>query len=279
MNQLPNSLFSLNVFDGYVGRTGSHEEKALESIDDLVAWLDQQPLLGTQLNDPLTTFLGDASMPLSTLLHIDRLTDQPEFDSIAVDLQVETQFAEYQQRNQDPIIGIDFEENLYPDVTFGSTVTNHMIPDINAQLTFDYDPSTLPVSTKKSQKKCQDRKSTELGYINLDEWFFIDESSGQLCRPKLLHQFFRRLLDNKDYVHIAAYVDKKQGIFKLYDGEAVAKLWQIVKGRKFKSVMTYKSLARGIRHCYKQKSLLKNPNHFTFQFGPASGFGTSWLPA
>ncbi|CAF5160036.1 unnamed protein product, partial [Rotaria sp. Silwood1] len=171
MNPLPNSLVSLNLFDGYAGRTGSREGKALDSIDDLVAWLDQyQQPLGTQLNDPLTTLLEDASMPLLTLLHVDRLTDQLEFDPITVDLQVETQFTEYQQRNQDPIIGIDFEENLYPDVTFGSTVTNHMIPDINAQLTFDYDPSTLPASTKKSRKKCQDRKSTESGSINLDQW-------------------------------------------------------------------------------------------------------------
>ncbi|CAF1413270.1 unnamed protein product [Didymodactylos carnosus] len=106
-------------------------------------------------------------------------------------------------------------------------------------------------------------------------WLVVDGTTKLKRRP-LLHEFLRLLLDNPEYHDLATYVDPQKGIFKLHKPNAVADLWQYVKGRSSERRMTYDTLSRGIRFYYRKEVMKASPGHFTFCFGPQSGFGKLW---
>ena len=62
------------------------------------------------------------------------------------------------------------------------------------------------------------------------QWMIYDPITARQRRP-LLYEFIRQLLDKDEYRHIAEYLDRNRGIFKLHEPKEVAKLWQRVKGR------------------------------------------------
>ncbi|CAF1581305.1 unnamed protein product [Didymodactylos carnosus] len=55
-------------------------------------------------------------------------------------------------------------------------------------------------------------------------------------------------------------------------------LWQNVKGRYTVRNMTYDKMARALRLYYKSGIMTPVNGRYTFQFGPQSGFNTSWIP-
>ena len=65
---------------------------------------------------------------------------------------------------------------------------------------------------------------------DMKQWMVYDPTTGRERRP-LLFEFIRLLLDKDEYRHIAEYLDRNRGIFKLHAPKVVAKLWQRVKGR------------------------------------------------
>lgn len=115
-----------------------------------------------------------------------------------------------------------------PHYCFGSTQVAPYMPDLQIQPTFDLDVSIKkPIKmNRKGAPPCPGPKSAD---INMNDWYVIDEN-GKKRRP-LLHEFLRMLLNNESYSHIAKYVDKRQGVFKFYDRNKVAELWEMVKGR------------------------------------------------
>ena len=75
--------------------------------------------------------------------------------------------------------------------------------------------------------------------INIKRFLVYDEITGRQRRP-LLHEFIRRILETDEYSYLAEYIDRKTGVFKLYQPKQISQLWQYVKGRnsdngKFKS--------------------------------------------
>ncbi|CAF0964564.1 unnamed protein product [Didymodactylos carnosus] len=108
-------------------------------------------------------------------------------------------------------------------------------------------------------------------------WLVVDGTTKLKRRP-LQHEFLRRLLDNPEYHDLATYVDPQKGIFKLHKPNAVAHLWEYVKGRKSERRMTYDTFARGIRSGYPKEVMKAIPDQFTYGFGPQSGFGDLWRP-
>jgi hypothetical protein len=66
--------------------------------------------------------------------------------------------------------------------------------------------------------------------IDIKKFLVFDETTGRERRP-LLHEFIRLILENDEYSHIAQYIDRKQGIFKLHKPNDVSDLWKQVKGR------------------------------------------------
>ncbi|CAF5122883.1 unnamed protein product, partial [Rotaria sp. Silwood1] len=129
---------------------------------------------------------------------------------------------------------------------------------------FDLSPSSPPM--KKPRKRKQDRVRSNLPQTNVREWYVMDGITGRQRRP-LLHEFLRQLLDNPNYSYVAAYVDKRKGIFKFYEKSTAAELWQHVKGRNSDRVMTYDKLARAIRYYYSTGIIRPTPGRFTFEFG------------
>ncbi|CAF0981186.1 unnamed protein product [Didymodactylos carnosus] len=119
------------------------------------------------------------------------------------------------------------------------------------------------------------RKSSRLD--NTADWLVVDGTTKLKRRP-LLHEFLRRLLDNPEYHDLATYVDPQQGIFRLHKPDEVADLWKSVKGRNSKKRMTVDNFSRGIRYYYRKEVMKASPGHFTFCFGPQSGFGKLWRP-
>lgn len=61
-------------------------------------------------------------------------------------------------------------------------------------------------------------------------WMIYDKTLARERRP-LLYEFLRLLLDDSNYRHIATYVDRENGVFKLIKPKEVARLWKDVKGR------------------------------------------------
>lgn len=73
---------------------------------------------------------------------------------------------------------------------------------------------------------------------------------------KLLYGFLYELLNSNEYSykHIIIWKDKANGIFKIVDSKALAKLWGI---RKNHSNMNYDKLSRALRYYYKNNKLRK----------------------
>jgi hypothetical protein len=117
---------------------------------------------------------------------------------------------------------------------FGSTQVAPVTADIQVPSTYDFDASSLSSPIKKSIKTNRKRTPTYPGLkcgvgIDINDWYVKDEN-GKKRRP-LLHEFLRMSLDNENYSHIVRYVDKRQGIFKFYDRNKAAELWELVKAR------------------------------------------------
>jgi hypothetical protein len=66
--------------------------------------------------------------------------------------------------------------------------------------------------------------------INIKKFLVFDETTGRERRP-LLHEFLRLVLEYDEYSHMAEYIDRKLGIFKLHKPKDVSDLWKQVKGR------------------------------------------------
>lgn len=66
--------------------------------------------------------------------------------------------------------------------------------------------------------------------FNIKKFLVFDDTTGRERRP-LLHEFIRLVLEHDEYSHIAEYIDRKQGIFKLHRPKDIAELWKQVKGR------------------------------------------------
>lgn len=115
-----------------------------------------------------------------------------------------------------------------PSYGFGSAQTVSYVPDAPL-ITPTYDVE-MPV-IKKPGKRKQNLPSRipPADPSNLHEWYIRDENGRQ--RRPLLFEFIRNLLSNHQYSDIAAYVDKRRGIFKFYQREKAAQLWGLIKGR------------------------------------------------
>jgi hypothetical protein len=120
-----------------------------------------------------------------------------------------------------------------PCYYFGSTQVAPYTADIQVQPTLDFNASSLSEPIKKpikaKQKGIPPCPGSKSGGIDMNDWYVKDEN-GKKRRP-FLHEFLRILLDNEKYSHIAKYVDKGQGIFKFYDRNKAAELWELVKAR------------------------------------------------
>ncbi|CAF0864473.1 unnamed protein product [Didymodactylos carnosus] len=111
----------------------------------------------------------------------------------------------------------------------------------------------------------------------LAEWMVEDYVSHKRRRP-YLQEFLRLLLDKPHYLDHASYININKGIFKLHKPQEIATLWQNVKGRYTVRNMTYDKMARALRLYYKSGIMTPVNGRYTFQFGPQSGFNTSWIP-
>ncbi|CAF0918876.1 unnamed protein product [Rotaria sp. Silwood1] len=257
---------SRNEFDQYLGRSSSSGGKQFDNTDDLVAWIYQHAqTLQNGSNDPVMKFCSDSSNPMS-LLPVVRSLEPPIFDQANVDNDAVTKMFD---RNQDSNAYAQSEliYDVISDINcdFGLVEMADCIPTIPTPTPdFDLSPSSPPM--KKPRKRKQDRVRSNLPQTNVREWYVMDGITGRQRRP-LLHEFLRQLLDNPNYSYVAAYVDKRKGIFKFYEKSTAAELWQHVKGRNSDRVMTYDKLARAIRYYYSTGIIRPTPGRFTFEFG------------
>ncbi|CAF1185208.1 unnamed protein product [Didymodactylos carnosus] len=133
--------------------------------------------------------------------------------------------------------------------------------------------SSLPTSPNHSEDFSQylTPPQTPSQLADITEWLVVDEVTRRKRRP-YLYEFLKQLLDNPKYHHMATYINRQEGIFKLHLPNDTAALWKYIKGRNSGNKMTYDKLARAIRHYYPQGVIKSNPGRFTFRFGPKSGF-------
>jgi hypothetical protein len=158
-------------------------------------------------------------------------------------------------------------------------------------------PSSKDIYTNQQTSPSTPSSPIDYNCSTTKKFRVFDDITGRERRP-LLHEFIRLVLENDEYAHLAAYIDRKRGTFKLYKPKEVAELWKYVKGRNSdigKSIflrktlfnmiififseMTYDKLARAIRYYYASGIMHSSAGRYTFRFGAKSGFGTTWWPA
>jgi hypothetical protein len=109
-----------------------------------------------------------------------------------------------------------------------STVVPH-IPNLSNQSKMNINSPLSPSPSVKSNIS-QPNSPVYSNQFNIKKFLVFDELTGRERRP-LLHEFIRLILENDQYLHIAEYTDRKQGIFKLHKPKDIAELWKHVKGR------------------------------------------------
>ncbi|CAF1042016.1 unnamed protein product, partial [Adineta ricciae] len=92
--------------------------------------------------------------------------------------------------------------------------------------------------------------------FNYQEWLRYDRSLCKHRAPKLL-EFLYLLLENTRYNSYASWLDRSQGLFRIYKPDEVARLWRKVKVRRSNGSMNYDTFSRGIRYYYKSGLMIK----------------------
>lgn len=261
-----------NTLSVYVKNCDFEENRSYETISDLEANFAGYSLMGCidwESVDNATEW------PVSS--NSMRSNDQPPFVASSIDADVfglfDMEVAPIEQQTNTE--GLGFSRDSMNDYTFGETEATQTIP-MNYQPDFIYKPMEYqysyynseiapPVAPQNEEKTCE------------KDWTVRDENTGKV-RPPFLHEYLRKLLDDPNYSHVATYIDARKGIFKFHDKDMAAKLWQEAKQRNCDSDMTYEKFARAIRHYYDKDIIRRYRAHFTFCFGPNSGFGTTWSP-
>ena len=101
--------------------------------------------------------------------------------------------------------------------------------------------------------------------FNYQEWLIYDRSTCKHRAPKLL-EFLHLLLKNTRYNSYASWLDKSQGLFRIYKPDEVARLWRKVKVRRSNGSMNYDTFSRGIRYYYKSGLMIKTHTKHTYCF-------------
>jgi hypothetical protein len=153
-----------------------------------------------------------------------------EFDQGQIDRGVHSLVTQCGQPVPSSSDGIYFEPNPMPDYIFGETAAVLQTHSYQAESLFDFELSLSSSLIEKPMKIQQKPMAPSSRRININEWFIIDEPHGKKRRP-LLYEFLRQLLDDENCSHIAQYVDKRRGVFKIHKRNEVAELWKYVKGR------------------------------------------------
>jgi hypothetical protein len=114
-----------------------------------------------------------------------------------------------------------------------STVVPH-IPNLSSgselHVTYPLSPSSINRSENQRRKMSSTSSPLHLECADERKFHIFDQVTGRARRP-YLHEFIRLLLENDEYSYIIQYIDRKQGIFKLYKPKEIAELWKRVKGR------------------------------------------------
>lgn len=256
----------------YVTNCDDEENRKYESSSDLEA------------NFAGYRFMGDIDWDSEgnnneqlTSSELMRANEQGPFVPTSTDNEVYTFFNELDTQTQQPTRhdGIYYYPNQMEGYYFGQTETSEEIAmDCETDFIFQTNECQMTNNFGCTKSQCVAPATKEMK-IPKKNWNVRDENTGKI-RPPLLHEYLRKLLDDPNYSHVATYIDPQKGIFKFHDKDMAAKLWQEAKQRNCDSDMTYEKFARAIRHYYDKDIIQRYRAHFTFRFGPNSGFGTTW---
>ena len=111
-----------------------------------------------------------------------------------------------------------------------STVVPHIPSELQVNSNFPLSPSASDMYKYQQSSLSPSNSPSYSNKIDVRRFNFIDEATGRERRP-FLYEFIRLLLDHDEFSHIASYVDRKQGVFKLHKPKEIAQLWKQVKGR------------------------------------------------
>ncbi|CAF1534741.1 unnamed protein product [Adineta steineri] len=152
-------------------------------------------------------------------------------------------------------------------------LSNILLQNVSSPLS----PSSKDLRKKQKKSTSSSNSPTHFNHMYGKCFSIFDNVMGRKRRPYLF-EFCRLVLDNEEYSHLAQYIDRKQGIFKINNPTEIAELWKCVKGRNSDTPMTYDKVARALRYYYSSGVMHPSSGRYTFRFGPKSGFGTTWSP-
>ncbi|CAF1033819.1 unnamed protein product [Didymodactylos carnosus] len=165
---------------------------------------------------------------------------------------------------------------LRADLTLSTDSISDISDDVFGDETLSFMDESFPLSPILPVSPSTTQISNAL-VVESTEWFIVNPLTNKRRRP-LLYEFLQIVLDDPRYCEYASYANKNKGIFKLHKPNEIAALWKNAKGRNAAHDMTYDKLARALRFYYKKGFMMQTHGHYTFQFGPKSGFGTLWKP-
>ena len=204
----------LDELDQYTQPLNKYQEEDLtKDFDEIVAMIEREEFMN---NGAPYSFNTMPPMVLPPVSHTNRAAT---FDIALTDGTILKLIDECSQPDPNTDMEITYEPMIPYDHGFGNTQPCMYQTPAEPMVDFDLSVASSPTETAKPRGSKPP----------IDPWL-IEDGTGKKRRP-LLHEFLRRLVENEDYSHIAAYVNRKQGIFKIFDRKTAAALWQTVKGR------------------------------------------------
>lgn len=218
-----------NIINGY-----QQYDSPIENLDQLSEWLDR--CQADEQSTDVQTFEPCMQNQMSS--PCDRQQQQLQFynsnQNNTFNVSSATNFGT-QQSSSYGCIGLQFQSIPSPQPVpsptcyFGYTEVTYCDPDIHVQPTNDFDSLTNEKSSKNSTTNASSSPPPDPPrQPHLFDPYIYENGKR---RRMLLHEYLRRLLDNPNCSHIAQYVDKRRGIFKFFEKEQAAELWETVKGR------------------------------------------------
>lgn len=88
-------------------------------------------------------------------------------------------------------------------------------------------------------------------------------TSESTCRPILMWQFIKDLLNDPRNMSIVTWLNRDNGEFKIIDSGELARLWG---KRKNRPAMNFDKMSRSMRQYYKKKIMVKGNQRLVYQF-------------
>ena len=135
-----------------------------------------------------------------------------------------------------------------------------------AEQTLDFDTNQNQESLENNINIESQNQKDDITKCFDHKYWLIHDSMSRKIRPPKICEFLQLLLCNSNYKSYASWIDKDNGLFKIYQTDKVADLWQKVKTRQHGRSMSVGNFERCIRYHYQSGLMIKTHRKRVYRF-------------